>query len=113
MAESSMTSHAVKRAWIDIAFAGLAFALALATAWQSWANRSLQADLAAGQEQLARAQTLASLDNNLIQLMAKAAVENNDGSMRELLSRNGVTLKAGATPQAAPEPSTDSTKQDR
>lgn len=104
------------RIWIDLVPAGLALALALVTAWQSWSNRSLQAELTAGQEQLTRAQTLASLDNNLIQLMAKAAVENNDGAMRDLLGRNGVTLKAGATPpQTTPQtpPAPDSAKQDQ
>jgi hypothetical protein len=84
------------------ALGGLALVLALATAWQSNSNQALQKQVVDGQAQLAKAQTLANLDNSLVQLLAKAAVDNNDPALRDLLARNGVTFKANAAPQPAP-----------
>lgn len=88
------------QSWIDLLGGGLALVLALLTAYQSYSNRALQDQLIKTQADLVRAQTLANLDNNLIQLMAKAAVDSNDGAMRALLARNGVTVTAKASAAA-------------
>jgi hypothetical protein len=73
--------------------------LAVVTVWQSGDNRGLQQTMADNQPRLAKTQTIASLDNNLIQLLAKSAVDDKDDALRELLRANGVTLKQSAAPQ--------------
>ena len=62
-------------------------------------NRSLQAEAAAGQAKIAAAQTAATVNNNLIRLLAKAAAEKGDERIRDLLARNGITYRP-ATPAA-------------
>jgi hypothetical protein len=97
-----MIEDASKPRFEGLAFllGALALILAIVSVVQSARNRGLQKQVADGQAKLAAAQTVANLDNSLIQLMAKAAADKNDGAMRDLLARNGVTLKAG--PVAAP-----------
>ncbi|MBS0479358.1 MAG: hypothetical protein JSR79_08675 [Proteobacteria bacterium] len=79
----------------------LALVLGVVTVVTANTNRGLQQTLAANQDKLAKAQAAATLDNNLVQLLAKSAVDNKDGALRELLRANGVTLKQDA---AAPKP---------
>lgn len=86
-----------------MAVGGVVFIIAVMTVWQAGTNRALQTELATNQQKLAKAQTVATLDNNLVQLLAKAAVDNNDAALRDLLATNGVTLKQGAAP-GAPSP---------
>jgi hypothetical protein len=80
----------------------LALVLAVATVAQSEANSDLQVIATQGQAQLAKAQALTTLDNNLVQLLAKAAAENNDNEIRTLLARNGVTFHTGSATAVAP-----------
>ena len=89
--------------WKANALGFLALLLALANLAQSYFNRDLQNQVSAGQAQLAKAQTLANVDNSLIQLLAKSAAENNDTALRDLLARNGVTFKANAVADQKPE----------
>ncbi len=84
----------------SIVLGGLCVVLALSLALMAAINRTLRARIAEGQAQVSKAQTLANLDNSLVQLLAKSAVDNNDLALRDLLSRNGVTFKQGA--QTAP-----------
>jgi hypothetical protein len=81
----------------------VALILAILSVVQSARNRSLQAQVAEGQAKLAKAQTMANLDTSLVQLMAKTAADKNDGAIRDLLARNGVTFKAPPAPAPAPE----------
>lgn len=69
------------------------------TVWQSSDNRELQQAMADNQQKQAKIQTIANLDNNLVQLLAKSAVDDKDGALRELLLENGVTLKPGPAAQ--------------
>ena len=85
-----------------VALGGVVLAIGIMTVWQAGTNRTLQQQLADNQQKLVKAQTVATLDNNLVQLLAKAAVETNDGALRNLLFANGVTLKQGAAPGVAP-----------
>ncbi|MBK6721019.1 MAG: hypothetical protein IPG62_14355 [Sphingomonadales bacterium] len=98
---------ASKPDWKPNALALLALVLALANMLQAYLNRGLQAEVLDGQAQLAKAQTLANVDNSLIQLLAKSAAENDDKALRDLLARNGVTFKANAAAQKAPEPTAE------
>ena len=96
------------RDWLGTAatlLGGLALVLAVFSVVQSGANRDLQETASANQAQLQKAQTLATIDNNLVQLLAKAAAEGNDSDIRALLARNGVTFRtrsADPAPLAAP-----------
>ena len=66
------------------------------------ANRDLQKTAASNQARLDRANTFANLDNNLVQLIAKSAADNNDAALTGLLSSNGITFrKAAAADQGA------------
>lgn len=71
----------------------LALLLAVVTVIQSSANADLQVTAAQQQAQLAKAQALTTLDNNLVQMLAKAAAEQSDSDIRGLLARNGVTFR--------------------
>lgn len=84
---------------------GLAMLLAVVSVFQSNANADLQLIAAQGQAQLAKAQALTTLDGNLVQLLAKAAAEQNDSDIRGLLARNGVTFRTNpGDAAAAPAP---------
>ncbi len=95
------THRASRLSKASVYLGGLALLLAIVTVVQGMSNRSLQQEVATGQAQVAKAQTLANLDNSLVQLMAKSAVDNNDNALRDLLARNGVTFKANASAAAA------------
>lgn len=69
-------------------------------------NRGLQQTLAGNQEKVAKAQAAANLDNNLVQMLAKSAIDDKDAALRDLLSANGVTLKQ----TDAPKPRNDAPK---
>jgi len=84
----------------SVVLGGLCVFLALSLALVAAINRNLRTRIADGQAQVSKAQTLASLDNSLVQLLAKSAVDNSDLALRDLLSRNGVTFKDNA--QTAP-----------
>ncbi len=90
---------------VAVLLGALALMLAIVTVVQSARNRMLQAEVAEGQAKLAKAQTMANLDNSLVQLMAKTAADKNDGAIRDLLARNGVTFKA--PPALAADAETD------
>ena len=83
---------------------GLALILAVFVLFQASSNRSLQHQLADGQAQMTKAQTLVNLDNSLVQLMVKTAVDTNDTALRELLAANGVTFKPGTAAPSTPVP---------
>ncbi|MEO5938186.1 MAG: hypothetical protein ABIQ43_04170 [Sphingomonas sp.] len=86
---------------IAAALGVIVLVLGVMTLWSAGTNRGLQQTLAANQEKVAKAQAAANLDNNLVQMLAKSAVDDKDGALRELLRVNGVTLKQEA---AAPKP---------
>lgn len=88
---------------IAAALGAIVLVLGVMTVWTAGTNRGLQQTLAGNQEKMAKAQAAATLDNNLVQLLAKAAIDDKDNAIRELLSANGVTLKPNAAP-AAPKP---------
>lgn len=85
-------------AWVQAALAILATVLAIISFSQAAANRELQKTVSQNQARLARANTFANLDNGLIQLIAKSAVDNNDAALTALLAQNGVTFRRNAAP---------------
>jgi hypothetical protein len=59
-------------------------------------NRRAAAALEGKRPELARLQRVATVNNGLVQLIVKAAVERDDASLRALLAANGVTFKVNA-----------------
>jgi hypothetical protein len=87
--------------WVQAALAFVAFGLAIVTFTSEGANRELQKTAAQNEARVTRANTFVNLDNGLIQLTAKSAVDNNDPGLTALLAENGVTFRKNAT-EAAP-----------
>ena len=88
--------------WLRNGLGALALVLAVLSVVGAQINRGLQQQVDAVRPDLAKGQTFANIDNSLIRLLAKAAVEKNDTALRDLLARNGVTFKVdGAAPSAA------------
>lgn len=88
--------------WLRDGLALLALVLALLLTVEGIQTRSLQDRVNAGRADLIRAQTLATVDGGVIQLLAKTSVEKNDPELSALLARNGVTLRT--RPATAPAP---------
>jgi len=94
-------------AWLQAAVALIAFVLAVLTFVAEGANRGLQKTVTQNEARVTRATTFANLDNGLIQLTAKSAVDNNDAALTALLAQNGVTFRknaAAAAPAAGSQP---------
>ncbi len=87
-----------------IGFSALALILAIVLAFEGVQNRSLQDKVNSERAELTRAQAFANIDNSVVQLLAKTAVEKNDNAIRGLLASNGVTLQL--QPNAAGAPAT-------
>lgn len=90
----------VERACAVVAiFALIAFAAKLALAGQVTDQRREVADR---QARIASASVLAQVNNRLIQMLATASVEQGDQSLRDLLSRSGVSFSVKAGPARPP-----------
>ena len=92
--------------WLRNGLAGLALLMAVAAVWFGMQIRDLQDRVENGRADLVKAQTFANVDNSVIQLLARAAVEKNDMQIRGLLAANGVTLQlqSGQTPAPGANP---------
>jgi hypothetical protein len=88
--------------WLRNGLCALALVLAGAIVWKAAENRSLQDKINAGRQDLVKAQTFATIDNNVIQLIAKQAAEKNDTALKALLLRNGITFSLNGPAAAAP-----------
>jgi hypothetical protein len=86
-----------------------ALALTLVTVVLGVRVRSLQDSVESGRLSLVKAQTFATIDNNLIQLLANTAAQKNDTQLRALLAANGVTFQdQAAAPASSAAPSDSS-----
>lgn len=95
--------NGVGAAWLRNGLAALALVLALASVVFSVQIRGLQDHIEGGRADLIKAQAFANVDNSVIQLLAKTAVEKNDPNIRALLTSVGVTIHAPAeAPPASP-----------
>jgi len=84
------------QAWLRDGLGALALLLAVLNVAGAQRNRGLQATVDAQQANVVRGQTFANLNNNLVQLLAKTAAEQNDAALRQLLANNGVTFQVQA-----------------
>lgn len=79
--------------WLGNGLSLIVLILAVFIAFSSAQNRSLQDKVNGERTALAKAQTLAQLDNGLVQLLAKTAAEKNDTAIQALLAQNGITFR--------------------
>jgi heme exporter protein D len=56
-------------------------------------NQALQAEVSRRQHRIAEGAQLARIDQVLIRQIAVAALKNRDAKLRDLLSRNGITIR--------------------
>jgi len=63
-------------------------------------NRTLRAEIDRRQRVIDQNAQLARVNQVLMQQIAIAAVKNQDSKLRELLSRNGITINVPPTPSA-------------
>ncbi len=96
-----MAQRTVAR-WLGEGLGVLALLLAVLNVAGAQRNRALQADIDAQQPNVQRGQTFTNVNNSVIQLMARAAAEQNDAALRDLLASNGVTFQVQA-PATGPQ----------
>ncbi len=77
---------------IELGLGALALLLTGVNVAMAESNRDIQTRITERQALVAKAQTLASLNNNLIQLLARGAADQHDDALRNLLARNGVNF---------------------
>jgi hypothetical protein len=87
------------------ALAALGVALAAANMALWTRNRALQAEVNARASYIQQSVQLEGLYREIVKALADLAVRSNDGRLREVLGRHGVTLPVEA-PAAAPSPQT-------
>jgi len=85
---------------------GLALLLAVLMVIQLFLNHGLQAQIAGNQKLVLKEKAISTVDNSLVQLLAKSAYESHDADITALLARNGVTFRekngAGTATSGAP-----------
>lgn len=94
-------------AWLGrtAALLGLvALALAVWSAVLGVDNRALGKTVGEQQGTVARAQTLAQVNNALIQLISRTAAQTDDAELASLLAKNGVTFQTPSRAPGAPQP---------
>lgn len=99
--------------WASVILGFVALGLLVADVSIINSNRKLQEEVNARQTEINKGLTLSQINQGLVQALAEAVIAHNDGSIRELLAAQGITVKQGgegkADAAAAPA-NTDSKK---
>lgn len=91
--------------WLGQLAALLAFvalALAVWSAVLGVENRALGKTVGEQQNMVARARSIAQVDNALIQLISRTAAQTDDAELAALLTKNGVSFQEQSRPTAGP-----------
>ena len=88
--------------WLLIAAAALPLLLVIVDFVLVQGNRALQAEVNRRQHAITEAAQLVRVNGILVRHIAVAAVTTHDDRLRELLSRNGITINLTPKPGAAP-----------
>ena len=89
--------------WIILLRNGLAvvaLVLAVLVVTQGVKARALQDNVNDQREKLAQRQQVVAVDNAVVQIIAKVAVERNDPALKALLASNGITFNVNANTPA-------------
>jgi hypothetical protein len=89
--------------WLLVSLAGAALVLVVVDFVLARANGSLQAEVARRQQFINESVRLGHIREALIRDIASAAVSSNDSKLREILTRQGITISPPpAGPAGAP-----------
>jgi hypothetical protein len=88
--------------YASVLFSVVAIVLLVVNISLANANRAKQADLSQRQATITSGQSLAQLNQGLVQAMAEASLKNNDLQLRDLLTAQGISLKSDAAAAAKP-----------
>jgi hypothetical protein len=66
------------------------------------ANRSAQAEISSRAQYIQQSAQLEPLYREIVKALADLSVRNNDGQLRELLTKQGITVSANPPAAAAP-----------
>ena len=87
--------------WFVSALAGLALLLMASSLTLGALNRSLQAEVGVRQQYVQQSLQLETLYREIIRALAELGARNNDGNLREMLQRHGITYDAAPAPAPA------------
>ena len=76
-----------------VLFSSIALVLLVINVSLATVNRAAQMEINQRQATIATGQQLSQLNQGLVQMMAEAALKNNNTQMRDLLTSQGFTLK--------------------
>ena len=93
--------------WILTALAAVGLLLALTNMIMFGQNRQAQAEISSRAQFVQQSAQLEPLYREIVKALADLSVRNQDGQLREVLSKQGITVSANPPPAAAapaPEP---------
>ena len=92
--------------WILTALAAIALLLAIVNMVVFSQNRAAQAEVGGRSQYIQQAAQLEPLYREMVKALADLAVRNNDAELRDMLTKQGITLTASppAPSPPAPEP---------
>jgi uncharacterized membrane protein len=96
--------------WILTLLAALGFALAIANMILFGQNRQAQAEVNGRAQYVQQTVQLEQLYRELVKALADLSLRNNDSQLRELLTKQGITLTAPPQPQVPPVPAAEPKK---
>ena len=88
--------------WGSVVFSAVALVILVINVSLATINHAAQIDINQRQNTVMSGQSLDQLNKALVQMMAQAAVKENDTKMRDLLSSQGITLKSEPASAAKP-----------
>jgi len=94
-----------KEYWILTALAGIAAMLAVVNMAMYGQNRQVQTELNARAQYIQQSAQLEQLYRDLVKAIADLSVRNNDPSLRDVLTKQGITISTNPAPAAAAPPS--------
>lgn len=88
--------------WVTTAVAGLALLLVVINSTLIVTNQSNQAEVNGRQQFINQSIQLSRQSQELVNMLATAAVRNNNTAIRDVLVKNNINLPAASTPAAEP-----------
>lgn len=90
--------------WILTALAAIALLLAIVNMVVFSQNRAAQAEVSGRSQYIQQAAQLEPLYREMVKALADLAVRNNDAELRDMLTKQGITLTASPPAPTAPAP---------
>ena len=89
--------------WATVVLSALTLALVIAYIVLAQDNRRVQAEVNQRQQFINQSIQLGRINEALARALAAAATERQDERLRDLLTRNGITINPAASPAPTPE----------